>query len=160
MLREIGPPGIQNALHLLHKVVSLICTLITKYHFILSNLQRHNRQLGYWWRAWSRWMIWTLYSDRGELGPLPTSPQRTCPGWTTRTSIGKPKEWSTKTNRMRADWGQKRPSFREKLPENEEWDAPTFSDCESFLLKLKWSTAQIKMHDNSLRIQHHRQKTD
>ena len=31
----------------LHKVVSLICTLITKYHFILFNLQRHNRQLGY-----------------------------------------------------------------------------------------------------------------
>ena len=78
MLREIGLLGIQNALHLLHKVVSLICTLITKYHFILSNLMRHNPQLGYWWRAWSRWMIWTSYSDRGELGPLPTSPQSTC----------------------------------------------------------------------------------
>ena len=105
MLREIGPPEIQNALHLLYEVVSLICTLTTKYHFILSNLQRHNRQLGYWWRAWSRWMIWTSYSDQGELGPLPTSPHRTCPGWTTRTRIGKPKEWSTKIKGMRAENG-------------------------------------------------------
>ena len=46
-MQELDAPGIQNALHLLHKVVSLICTLITKYHFIPSNLQRHNRQLGY-----------------------------------------------------------------------------------------------------------------
>ena len=68
MLREIGPLGIQNALHLLNKVVSLICTLITKYHFILSNLQRHNRQLGYWWSAWSRWMIWTSYSEPRRIG--------------------------------------------------------------------------------------------
>ena len=103
MLRKIGPPGIQNALHLLHKVVSLICTLITKYHFILSNLKRHNPQLGYWWRAWSRWMIWTSYSERGELGPLPTSPQSTCPGWRTRTRIGKPKEWSTQDWELRGE---------------------------------------------------------
>ena len=68
MFREIGPPEIQNALHLLHKVFSLICTLITKYHFILSNLQRHNRQLGYWWSAWSRWMIWTSYSEPRRIG--------------------------------------------------------------------------------------------
>ena len=98
---------IRTRLHtLLHKVVSRICTLITKYHFILFNLQRHNFQLGYWWMAWSRWMIWTSHSDRRELGPLPTSPQRTCPGWTTRTSIGKPEEWSTKIKGMRAENGR------------------------------------------------------
>ena len=36
MLREIGPPGIQNALHLLHKVVSLIYTPSTTYPFTIS----------------------------------------------------------------------------------------------------------------------------
>ena len=39
MLREIGPPEIQNALHLLHKVVSLIYTPATTYPFIISKLQ-------------------------------------------------------------------------------------------------------------------------
>ena len=50
-------------------------------------------------------MIWTSHSDRRELGPLPISPQRTYPGWTTRTSIRKPEEWSTKIKRMRAENG-------------------------------------------------------
>ena len=118
MLRDRGPRGCTATHPYIHKVVSLICTPTTTYHFIPSNLQRHNRQLGYWWRAWSRWMIWTSYSDRGELGPLPTSPQRTCPGWRTRTRIGKPKEWSTEEWKMRADEDKRDPQGV-KMHENE-----------------------------------------
>ena len=109
------PPRGRTATHpYLHKVVILICTPTTTYHFIPSNLQRHNRQLGYWWRAWSRWMIWTSYSDRGELGPMPTSPQRIGPGWRTRTHIGKPEEWSTEDRELRAKWRLVLLTLREK----------------------------------------------
>ena len=79
----------------------------------------------------------TSYSDRGELGLLPTSLQRTCPGWRTRTRIGKPKEWSTENWKLRADEDKRDPQGV-KMPENDEWNlgVPTFSDGECFLLKL------------------------
>ena len=67
----------------------------------------------------------TSYSDRWELGLLPTSLQRTRPGWRTRTRVGKPEEWSTEDWKLRAENVSNSTLREKKMPENVPWAGKT-----------------------------------